>query len=364
MWPKISKFLAISLFLFVALNPAANARTKPKATHAESAPVSTHETGPKSPEEAEVLWESGNRAFTESSWEEAITNLQRYISRYPGKPHFLKSHLLLGQALLARQDFSAAAKPLRYFADATKDSGERVLGRALLAQAYLGQKKFHEAFLATQEAEKIYRKDESLQSQRDLLVRTLIAKTQALIGIGDDLHEKLAIIANDGALQVAQNSSASDLVAQAWVNSLRLKTWQCSKFPSAKKLSEEQVKDQMDRRGTCLLEAMKIQYNLFQTQDITGTQQGNALIVKAWQEYLAAADAPPPPLPLKPKDRTATQIKRYYAELSSFLRIAAHQDLRDALAIIAGWTLPAKMHSARDVLKDEIGKLLPPGQTS
>jgi len=321
------------------------------------------ETGPRSPEEAEYLWDEGTSAFSASEWEKASQNFQRYISRYPGKPHFLKSHSLLGQSLLNRGEFAAAAKPLRYYADAVKENGEKVLARAYLSQAYLGLRKFHEAFLSAQEAEKIFRKDTTLASQRELLVRTLIAKTQSLIGLGDDLHEKLAVIASDGALQVARETSATDLQAQAWVNSLRLKTWQCGKLPNEKRLPEEQVKDQMDRRGTCLLESLKILQNVYQTQDSAGMLDANAIEKKQWELYFAAAEHPPNPTPLKPKDRNPTQLKRYFSELSSFLKLAAQKDAAQATELVKNWSLSGKAASSRDSFIEYLSKLLPPNST-
>jgi hypothetical protein len=139
---------------------------------------------------------------------------------------------------------------------------------------------------------------------------------------------------------------------------LKLKTLECGRLPSSDILTEEQIRDQLDRRGTCLLESIEWLRKTLETGDTSSSHLAASHFQNAFESY-AHLCAHPPITKRKGKSASAVQRsskerKRFEEELADILLQEAHKKSILALDLMKGWKdkLPnTSLPSAQDVYK-------------
>src|SRR5262249_50706239 len=128
--------------------------------------------------------------------------------------------------------------------------------RVDLARAQLLLQRYHEAYLTSREM---------LDPQKgrpplpvELRVWALSLKARALAGLGRDDRAQEAVDSAKPDLQSLPQTAFETIDARAGLARIELilKYRRCARFPSPEPLGEAQVRDQISRRGLCLLEAL------------------------------------------------------------------------------------------------------------
>ncbi|MBL7716792.1 MAG: hypothetical protein JNL01_15105 [Bdellovibrionales bacterium] len=130
--------------------------------------------------------------------------------------------------------------------------------------------------------------------------------------------------------------SIESLRIRASLIALRIAIHGCERYPTGKRLAEDQVLDQLDRRGDCLIQAfgkvrdglrVKIESRLEETPQkilIAAVDRISGELLdtyqEAWARYFLVSDRPPDPI----KPRTQQQLNQYRFELSDKLLQRAH----------------------------------------
>ncbi|HUP56536.1 MAG TPA: hypothetical protein VM598_03725 [Bdellovibrionota bacterium] len=311
--------------------------------------------GQTSEEEGRVLWKDGRAAAEEGRCADAVAPLSRLVDRYPGHEGYIRAHLLLGECLLALGDAKAALKPLRYFvsgsANETRPEARELFGRgrASLARAYLAAGRFQEAFLT---AEEILKRSPGAEG--------MLLKARAQIGLGQ--LERAEKSLGDARRGVTATSSAALRGEAAWTR-MRLETRHCEKLPARGKMDEAQARNQIERRGNCLLGAALHAREAIASGDPEWSRLAEAEAREASSSFRAACSNPPDPLPLRKGRRTAVEVLKYRSELADVFARDCAAKLTSAIGMVEGWSkeLPAKaapyLGGIRDALKGELERL-------
>lgn len=324
MWLRLSVAItALSLVSSIAL----------AQTGARSG-VSTS-VGPTSAEERALLWKEGKAAHLAGNHVEAVRLLQRLVDRYPSAPGYLDAHLLLGRSLLALGDPKAAVAPLKYFIQGSSNgkSPQADLAdsaRLALVKAQLALSKPREAYLLAEEtlARAIKRKNQLI------VIEALVAKGNSQIGLNQDARARRSLeSARAGLKDSSPKSDDRALEGMATVLGLNLKARDCERFPSAKRLEEDQVRDQLDRRGDCLLEAQLLYKDLLAIAHDPSSREGTSVLASAFADYLVACRNPPDPV----GNRSQAELKRYRGELEIVLRVDCAAKIKKAMEFAEGW---------------------------
>lgn len=278
---------------------------------------------------ARTLWDQGRSAYFASHYQEALVHLKELIDFYPAQEGYLQAHLLLGQSYLKLKNPAAAIEPLKYYINATSQSPKSILARIALAQAYLNLRKFSEAELISYEIQQMEAKY-TLKS--DEKIEALLIQARAFIGFHQE--NKAAERIQDIKKQLTETNSSS-IQGQTFALELKLKALKCSQLPSQRTLEEGQVIDQMNRRGTCLLEALLPLQKVLTIGELESIQFSVDEIEKAFESYFQTCAYPPLP-PLTPK-RTEKQLTRYRQELSDHLMKNCKKVPQEALELILAW---------------------------
>jgi tetratricopeptide (TPR) repeat protein len=295
--------------------------------------IAQSSVGPASREEAELLWNDGKAAFDERRYGDAAHALQRLVDRYPALPGYTRAHLLLGRARMELGQSARALAPLKHFVGANSRSLEAAEARASLARVYLSLGKPHEALLTATETLKL--KKPPLPPE--LRVDALLLKSQALIGLGKDLRARQALdsaraeLAAAARLQPVPNATALEGHA-SWLG-LALKTRSCARYPGPGSMNEAQAREQMDRRGSCLLEASLLYRDTLRPGDVRWADQATRDMSIAFRAYARACAEPPPP----PGKRSKEQLGRYRAELVQLLEADCRARYSRALDLLRSW---------------------------
>jgi tetratricopeptide (TPR) repeat protein len=291
-----------------------------------AAPTSS---GPTSIQEAQLLWQEGESASKEFRYQDAINALQRYIDRYPGQPSYLKAHLLLGEAFLKLEKYEKAIHPLKSYISSSHATEDNARARLGLIQTYLELKKFHEAYLTTLEINQL---ESKVHLPSDLLLESYLLKSQALLGLNrtDEAIEVLS--ATDKKISTETKSYVK---AHAYQLQLRLKSLHCARFPTKDPLDESQIRDQLDRRGTCLLESLLSFHKVLQSGDLRYAALTAAHVTEAFNTYSQKCHSPP--LPVFKEKRTAKQLKSTTTELVDRLDQDCKSKLLTALDLLNSW---------------------------
>ena len=318
-------------------------------------------TGPAPVQDAAVLLEEGQRLLEAGKYNEAIYPLKRLVDRHPGSPDYLNAHLLLGEAFLKNNQPAQAVEPLRFYSstllrkpDAEVSAVNRA--RSSLGRAYLALRKYKEAFLVAKEIEKSLGTSEPA-GDPDLL-NALLIKTHALYEQGKDKKAETSLAA---AAKLLSANPPAALAGETHFLQQQLKLRSCSLLPSRGKLTEDQVRAQLSRKGLCLQEALLAFRKVASTGAAGWAEKAKTEILGAFQAYSRNCAAPPePPVTRTKGRRSPQQLKQYLLELKHVLKADCQEKMQQASSLLSEWAGQSSAEAA--ILFSEtgsgIGKLL------
>jgi len=326
----------------------------PAPNWAKGAPISPSSAGPAYPEEARILWEDGQKAHQEGRHQDAVNALQRLVDRYPGYEGYLNAHLMLAKSRLELGTPKLAIAPLRYFIGASAVTNDSLQARLWLGRAYLETRQFHEAYLTSLEIQN--QKNRDARVPGDMLSEALLIKGWALLGLG---RVERATKTLDAAKASLTASSSPSVRGETPRLELELKLRGCRKLPTSKILDEAQIHNQLDRRGTCLLEALLLFHKIIEAGDPKAAKLGEDQLRTGFRSFADLCAKPPMPPAIAPKNRTAKQLKQYRAELAYALQQECQKKYASALDLLTGWkeSAPAPTSEALNQLSLEIQKV-------
>ncbi len=307
------------------------------------------ESGAVSDAEAALLLTEGKKAFAARKFERAASRFQRLVDRYPGYQGYLEAHLTLGQALLALERPGKAITPLKYYVLGVRNPDALVEGRVWLARAYLEDGHYNEAYLTTSEVETSKASAPALQT---LLQQNQLIRARALQALNRAPESKHAL---ESARKFAASNptESAPLRGETLSVELEIKLGDCAKLPSSGPLTEDQVKNQFERRGTCLLETLPIYRLALDLNERALSDSATTLLEKAYFDFLKACSAPPAPPETHPVPRTPEQLRQYHRELKESLTEDCRLKAVAASGILSGWSgdypkrLRAKLESPK-----------------
>jgi hypothetical protein len=299
--------------------------------------------GPVSPQEGDILWKDGSSEAQAGLCADAVPKLQRLVDRYAGHAGYLRAHLLLGDCLLKLGDAPAAITALRYFTSgsANEKSPEShelfQRGRVLLGRAYLAAGKGNEAYLTSMDIAK--RESGSTEAA----VEGLLIKARALLLLGQDAKSEKTV---DSATQHLNADSPPELRGEAAWTRMKLTANRCEKLPSSKPMNEAQARQQLERRGLCVLEAVNFAHDAL----AAGNEEWSRKVRDESRTVLDSFSSAcmTPPAASGPK-RSATELRKYRAELTQALVRDCTSTLRQAL--------PKTDESLRDAFAVQLERL-------
>lgn len=304
----------------------------------EAAPTSL---GPTSPEEAQFLWKESQTALRELRYQDAVTLLQRYVDRYAGEPNTLKAHALLGKALLEIGEPKKAISVLRDFLGSSQNLVDSLEATIDLGRSYLTQNLFTEAYLASLEMSRF---SAHLKSSSDSQMEILLIRSQALLGLK---HQARAQNALESAEKRIINKTSPAITGRIFDLKLQIKLQHCETLPGIGPLDEAQLRDQLERRGTCLLEALLIFQKVLKTGDLKYSGAAAAQMNEAYNNY-ARECTHPKSRKEGGKPRTLKESVQYQVELASVLTRDLKFKSTHALELIDSWKteLPDSLHGS------------------
>ncbi len=327
------RWLLIQISVFLTLTPNFCSASQ----QAASKPIHSSSVGPTSDEEAKILWMEGTHAFQHQKMKEASYLLQRYVDRYPGYPHFIEAHLFLGQAYFELEKYEDAIRHLKGFIAAHPSSlGKKVIEAKLrLGKTYVAAHKYEEALILSTELDRLPRKA-SLSATE--LYESLLNKSNALLGLKHPDRATLVLDSIWDSIEgKADPSSSKNLSTQANLLRLKLKNINCSRLPSSGPLDESQLRNQLERRGLCLLEALLNYRKILQNDDPKASIIATELIENGFDEYARVCAAPAPISHLVKGQRTQTEIRNYQNELRDLLTEDCKTKRKEALDLLNSW---------------------------
>jgi tetratricopeptide (TPR) repeat protein len=227
--------------------PSATETPQPEAT--SPLPESQRlvdQTAASEKDRAAALWSSAMEKFAERSFGESADLFRSYVDRHPSFPEAVDARYYMAQSYLYSKRPKEAVPA---FISVIEIRGNSPLGneaRTHLGQAYLDDGRFTEAFLVSEE----------ILSQNvvgnTLRAKALLLRAHAQAGMKQDAEAEKSLLAFQAAAdadpELERELSGSYLV------SLLLKANRCDAFPSRKTLPEDQLIDQISRKGLCILE--------------------------------------------------------------------------------------------------------------
>jgi tetratricopeptide (TPR) repeat protein len=296
----------------------------------------TSSSGPVSAEEGALLWKDGSAAFERGADAEAIPMLERFVARYPGYPGYVDAKRMLGRAYLRTQAPEKARAPLKAFILARGKTLEALQARLELARADLELKRFSEAVLTADEAIRISSAP-AFADRKELKAEALALRAIAQLELGQGKRSEASARTAIAAVSESAVGHRPQILGEAKNVLLTLKLKQCARFPSSGKLAEAQVRDQLARRGICLHDALLTFREVLQTEHPLSLDRAVTQTTKAFASYWEKCRNPPAPPPIRPKDRSAQQLKTYFRELSVVLEEDCRQKIRQGRELLAGW---------------------------
>lgn len=367
------------------------------AVNTTSSPIPQSAIGPESETEQKSLFQQGIRAFETLNFSDASYALKRFISRYPMAPQYSDAFLYLGRTEMKRGKFGDAEAPLRTFIQFQPKRLKAHLARIDLGHTYLELKKTNEAMLTALEVlnEKdskispdllrasahIVRAHAHFRNKHDAEMLEDVKQARATLDLyrfRKD-HPESAIppspsttppasgVSDAAPVTTATNDSDKSDAGQPspeytadltqiepfalptepairseleWVE-IRAQDKGCAKLAAKKKLTEAQMMELTERRGTCLVEAGLILKRAFELDPLETPEDEKTAMDRLSSEYRTAFEAyfnscrnPVDP----PGRRTHLEMKRYRAELVDRL-VAKCDEKRDQIvSFIDGWT--------------------------
>jgi tetratricopeptide (TPR) repeat protein len=223
--------------------------------------------------------------FAARNFKGAVKFLEDYVNRYPGTPEAIDARYHLAQSYLF-SNRPAAAIPM--FLSVIEIRGKSALGneaRTYLGQAYLDASKFTEAYLVSDE----------LLDQPELgatfRAKALLIRAHAQAGLGQTLEAEKTLVAFQAIAE--SDPELERETANSFLVSLLLKSNRCDALPSAKALPEDQVLDQIARKGICVLEMGTLLVRAAKRLGGDAIAQAADTLVTSLRTYRRACENPP-----------------------------------------------------------------------
>lgn len=287
-----------------------------------------------SPEEGAILWKDGSSDAQAGLCADAVPKLTRFVDRYPGHEGYVRAHLLLGECLYRLGDFKEAIRRLQYFTSgsANENPAEALelfqKGRVALGWAYLAADRGNEAYLTSLDIAKRVKKDEATSR---IALQGLLIKARALVLLKQDAKAEKTV---DSVIQRLSPDSDAELRGEAaWVR-MKLVSRRCTQLPGKGGMDEAQARDQLRRRGSCMLEATVLAREALISGQEEWARKAELETRQASSGFRAACATPPPPAKIK---RSKTELQKYNAELADVLAKDCAKTLRGAVSLVEGW---------------------------
>ncbi|MGK5081902.1 tetratricopeptide repeat protein [Bdellovibrionota bacterium FG-1] len=309
------------------------------ATPTSETGISPTSVGPTSRGESEILWKDGHASFEARNFSRAAYLLERLLARYPGHPNSTEAQFLLSHSYLELKKPEKAKRLLKDYVLTHPKTEDGIAARIELMRAYLALHQPSEALLTSDENLHILSAQTPQKSEKAPLfhVETLVLKAKALIQLDRDPQSSAAIASVQA---VVADKAPPSLKGELLGVRQALKLRSCAKFPSANFLEEAQARDQLGRRGECILESLLFFHQTLLTADLASAQESKDRLLTGFKSYLKACSKPPGPPALHPKPRTPDQTHAYLRELSLVLRNEGLQNLQQAIELLKAWSAP------------------------
>lgn len=234
---------------------------------------------------AAELWSTAMEKFAAREFKASAKLLEEYVNRYPGTPESVDARYHLAQSQLFGKTPGAA---IPNFLAVIEIRGKSDLGneaRTYLGQSYLDAGKYSEAYLVSDE----------LLDQKDLgatfRAKALLTRAHAQAGLGQNLEAEKTLVAFQS---IAENDPELEReTANSFLVSLLLKSNRCDALPSAKTLPEDQLLDQMARKGICVLEMGTLLARAAKRLGEAEISQAAETLVGSLNAYRRECDSPP-----------------------------------------------------------------------
>ncbi len=233
-------------FGFAPLTRAAEPTVTPTPIAAPDAKRLVDQISAEEKEKANDLWNQAMEAFSARSYKVAAKLLNTYVEKYPGTTEAIDARYSLAQSYLYSKQPAAA---IPFFTAVIEIRGRSPLGneaRTYLGQAYLDDQKFSEAYLVSEE----------LLSQDSLgttfRAKALLLRAHAQAGLKQNLEAEKTLVTFQTVAE--SDPELESEIAGSFLVSVLLKANHCDSLPSSKFLTEDQVIDQLSRKGICVLE--------------------------------------------------------------------------------------------------------------
>lgn len=257
---------------------------------------------------AAELWSTAMEKFAARNFRAAAKLLEEYVNRFPGTPESLDARYHLAQSHLFSKNPGAA---IPVFLAVIETRGRSDLGneaRTYLGQSYLDDSKFSEAYLVSDE----------LLDQKDLggtfRAKALLIRAHAQAGLGQNLEAEKTLVAFQ---TVAESDPELEReTANSFLVSLLLKSNRCDALPSAKAMPEDQILDQMARKGICVLEMGTLLARAARRLNDEEISQAADTLSISYRNYNRGCDTPP----LAPGKLGKTKFANAKKELAEKLR--------------------------------------------
>ena len=279
------------------------------------------------------LFEKGKKSFEKKQYEESISPLKAYLERNPGAPHFFEAHLLLGRSLLALKKFNEALPYFKAYVESTPATHPQAIWVRLdLGEAYLQSHHPSLAYLTSLEIEKL---QEQHAPSPEAKIKALLLKGRS--SLRDEKRtqkeEQARLILS--SLEASALSLNEELRAQTQSFKLEYKLYQCSRFFLDHPLTEQQIKDQYERQGICLMEALNLYHLLLQFSDQKTLGDATNGLKKLLSEYSSRGQSPP--LPGPSGSRSPSQKLKEQAELKDLLLRVRSNQLNELSTTLKLW---------------------------
>jgi TolA-binding protein len=196
--------------------------------------------------DAQTTWNQGMEFFLARKYTPAIESLKKYLHQYPGEINALDARLYLGQAYLFSKKPKEAVTYLQSFIEGGGNLPQVNEARHDLGNAYLDLNQFTQAYLVSEE---LLRQPDITHHTR---ARALLLRAQAQTGLKQNFEAEKSLITFQTVADRDPELEAQ--LAESYLVSLNLKAAQCAKLPSSRALPEDQLLDQVSRKGLCVLE--------------------------------------------------------------------------------------------------------------
>lgn len=261
---------------------------------------------------ATELWNKAMEKFAARKFRESVVDLQEYVNRYPGTPEALDARYHLGQSYLFMKS-PLASIPI--FISVIEMRGKSDLGneaRTYLGQAYLDAAKFTEAHLVSEE----------LLTQENIGIffrsKALLIRAHAQAGLNQNTEAEKTLSAFQA---IADNDPELEReTANSFLVSLLLKSNRCDSLPTGKSLPEDQIIDQMARKGICVLEMATLLARAAKKLTDDELSQAAETLSSSLREYRDACRAPPVTPVKVSKAKAKTAMKELLEKLGESCR--------------------------------------------